>query len=149
VLNPAPARALDPALLANVDVLTPNESELRILLGLPPDDPTDTLELAGRLRALGVRTIVVTRGGSGALIIHSDGSTEHIPGVPVDIVDTTGAGDAFTSALAVALAEGKSLSDAVRFATYGGALACTKLGVIPALAYRQEVALLMTNPSIK
>src|SRR5262249_38792944 len=61
ILNPAPAQALDPAFLAHVDVLTPNESELRILLGLAPDDPTDTLELAGRLRHLGVRNIVVTR----------------------------------------------------------------------------------------
>jgi ribokinase len=143
VLNPAPARALDPTLLANVDVLTPNESELRILLGLPPDDPTETLELAGRLRQFGVRNIVVTRGGSGALIIYSDGATEQIPGVPVAVVDTTGAGDAFTCALAVALAEGKALSEAVRFATYAGALACTKLGVIPALAYRREVEALI------
>lgn len=145
ILNPAPARALDPALLANVDVLTPNESELRILLGLAPDDPTDTLELAGRLRQFGVRNIVVTRGGSGALIIHSNGATEQIPGVPVDVVDTTGAGDAFTCALAVALAEGKSLADAVRFASYAGALACTKLGVIPALAYRREIEALRAN----
>jgi len=139
VLNPAPAQPLDPALLAHVDVLTPNESELRILLGLAPDDPTDTLELAGRLRSLGVRNIVVTRGGSGALIVHEDGSTEEIPGVPVAVVDTTGAGDAFNCALAVALAEGKSLTAAVRYATYGGALACTALGVIPALPYRQAV----------
>lgn len=143
ILNPAPAQALDPAFLAHVDVLTPNESELRILLGLAPDDPTDTLELAGRLRQLGVRNIVVTQGGKGALIIHSDGSTEHVAGVPVQVVDTTGAGDAFTAALGVALAEGKSLSQAVRYATYGGALACTRLGVIPALAYRHEVEALM------
>jgi len=139
VLNPAPAQLLDPALLAAVDVLTPNESELRILLGLAPDDPTDTIALAGRLRSLGVRNIVVTRGSRGALIVHADGSAEEIPGVPVDVVDTTGAGDAFNCALAVALAEGKSLSAAVRYATYGGALACTALGVIPALPYRKAV----------
>lgn len=145
ILNPAPAQPLNPAFLAHVDVLTPNESELRILLGLAPDDPTDTLVLAGRLRQLGVRNIVVTRGGNGALIIHSDGSTEQIPGVPVNVVDTTGAGDAFTSALAVALAEGKTLSQAVRYATYSGALACTKLGVIPALAYRHEVEAFMNR----
>lgn len=145
ILNPAPAQALAPAFLAHVDVLTPNESELRILLGLAPDDPTDTLVLAERLRQFGVRNIVVTRGASGALIIHSDGATEQIQGVPVDVVDTTGAGDAFTSALAVALAEGKSLSNAVRFATYAGALACTKLGVIPALASRQAIEALIAN----
>jgi ribokinase len=145
VLNPAPALAIDPALLANVDVLTPNESELRILLGLAPDDPTDTLELAGRLRQMGVRNMVVTRGDQGALIIHADGATEQVPGIAVDVVDTTGAGDAFTSALAVALARGEALSPAVRYATYAGALACTKLGVIPALANQQEIAAFMTS----
>lgn len=148
ILNPAPAQALAPAFLAHVDVLTPNESELRILLGLAPDDATDTLVLAERLRQFGVRNIVVTRGASGALIIHSDGATEQIQGVPVDVVDTTGAGDAFTSALAVALAEGKSLSKAVRFATYAGALACTKLGVIPALANRQAIEALIANRKV-
>lgn len=145
ILNPAPARPLDAALLANVDVLTPNESELRILLGLAPDDPTDTLELAGRLRQMGVRNIVVTRGGQGALIIRADGATEQVPGIAVDIVDTTGAGDAFTAALGVALAKDDALSDAVRYATYAGALACTKLGVIPALATHQEIAALMAR----
>ncbi|MCX6048231.1 MAG: ribokinase [Chloroflexi bacterium] len=145
ILNPAPARPLTPDELANVDVLTPNESELRILLGLPPDDPTDTVELASRLRAFGVRNIVVTRGGNGALIIHADGAIEPIPGVRVNVVDTTGAGDAFTCALAVALAEGKALSDAVRFATVAGALACTQLGVIPALAYRPAIEAQIAN----
>lgn len=145
ILNPAPARPLDAALLANVDVLTPNESELRILLGLAPDDPTDTLDLAGRLRQMGVRNIVVTRGGQGSLIIRADGATEQVPGIAVDVVDTTGAGDAFTAALGVALAKDDSLSDAVRYATYAGALACTKLGVIPALATHQEIAALMAR----
>ena len=145
ILNPAPAVPLAPELLAHVDVLTPNESELRILLGLAPDDPTDTLVLAGRLRQMGVRNIVVTRGSKGALVIHADGTTEQVPGVAVEVVDTTGAGDAFTCALAVALASCQSLSAAVRYATYAGALACTKLGVIPALATHQAIAALMTN----
>lgn len=145
ILNPAPAVPVEPALLAHVDVLTPNESELRILLGLAPDDPTDTLELAGRLRQMGVRNIVVTRGSQGALVIHADGTTEQIPGVAVEVVDTTGAGDAFTSALAVALAGGQPLSAAVRYATYAGALACTKLGVIPALATKQAIDAFMAS----
>ena len=143
VLNPAPAQALDDALLANVDILTPNESELRLLSGLAPDDPTDTLTLAQRLQARGVRNVVVTRGGDGALVVSADGVTEHIPGQRVNVVDTTGAGDAFTCALAVALAEGMSLLAAVRFATIAGALACTRLGVIPALPTRREVESLM------
>jgi ribokinase len=139
VLNPAPAQPLDDDLLAAVDVLTPNESELRILSGLAPDDPTSTLELAHRLQARGVRQLVVTRGSQGALVVTADGATHHVPGVPVEVVDTTGAGDAFTSALAVALAEKRPLLAAVRFATVAGALACTRLGVIPALPNRAEI----------
>ena len=143
ILNPAPAMQLDDAVLASVDILTPNESELRILSGLAPDDPTETTELAHRLQARGVRSVVVTRGNQGALIIHQNHAVEEVPGVKIGVVDTTGAGDAFNSALAVALAEGESLSEAVRFATYAGALACTKLGVIPALPYRHDIVALM------
>jgi ribokinase len=139
VLNPAPAQALDDELLAAVDVLTPNESELRILSGLAPDDPTPTLELAHGLQRRGVRQLVVTRGSQGALVVSGDGATHEVPGVPVSVVDTTGAGDAFTGALAVGLAEKMPLLEAVRFARLAGALACTRLGVIPALPSRAEV----------
>jgi ribokinase len=139
ILNPAPAQALDDGLLASVDVLTPNESELRILCGLAPDDPTPTPELARRLQGRGVRQLVVTRGSQGALVIDADGQEHAIPGQPVTVVDSTGAGDAFTSALGVALAEGQHLLAAVSLATHAGALACTRLGVVPALPTRAEV----------
>lgn len=139
ILNPAPAQALDDELLAGVDVLTPNESELRILSGLAPDAPADTLELAHGLQRRGVRRLVVTRGSQGALVVDADGSVQQVAGRPVAVVDTTGAGDAFTSALAVALAERRPLLEAVRFAACAGALACTRLGVIPALPSRAEV----------
>jgi ribokinase len=139
VLNPAPAQAMGDELLGAVDVLTPNESELRLLCGLSPDDPTGTLELAHALQRRGVRQLVVTRGSQGALVVTADGATHHVPGVPVEVVDTTGAGDAFTCALGVALAERRPLLEAVWFATYAGALACTRLGVIPALPTRAEV----------
>jgi ribokinase len=142
ILNPAPAQPLPSDLLAAVDVLTPNESELRILSGLAPDAPADTIDLAHALQARGVRQLVVTRGSRGALVVTADGATHHVAGVPVQVVDTTGAGDAFTSALGVALAEGQPLLEAVRFATLAGALAVTKLGVIPALPTRKELAAL-------
>jgi ribokinase len=95
------------------------------------------------LQQRGVKHLVVTRGGAGALLITAEGAVEHVPGQKVNVVDTTGAGDAFTCALGVALAEGQSLTEAARFATGAGALACTKLGVIPALAYRPEVEALL------
>jgi ribokinase len=143
LLNPAPATPLDGRLLQNVDILTPNETELRVLLGLPPDDPTPTVELAERLQAQGVKTIVVTMGEQGALILN-EGAVTQVPGVAVEVTDTTGAGDAFNAGLAVALAAGKPLAEAVKFGNCAGALACTKLGVIPALAHREAVAQLYT-----
>ena len=139
VLNPASAQMLDDALLAEVDVLTPNESELRILSGLAPDDPAESVELSHALQRRGVSDLVVTRGSKGALVVSADGKTVRVPGHAVEVVDTTGAGDAFNAALGVGLAEGLPLLDAVRFATGAGALACTRLGVIPALPERAAV----------
>jgi ribokinase len=138
LLNPAPAAPLSDEVFHNVDFITPNETELRVLQGLPPDDPTPTEELARRLQRRGARTIIVTMGEQGSLVL-TNGETFHVPSVAVEVVDTTGAGDAFNSGLAMALAEGKDLVSAVKYATCAGALACTKLGVIPALANRPAV----------
>lgn len=138
LLNPAPAAPLPDDVIANVDVLTPNETELRVLMGLAPDDPTPTEALAHRLQERGVKTIIVTRGEHGVLIL-TGGEKIEVPSLKVDVVDTTGAGDAFNSGLAVALAEGKDIVTAAKFGACAGALACTKLGVIPALAFRSEV----------
>lgn len=138
ILNPAPATKLDDSVLKQVDYLTPNETELRILLGLAPNDPTPTAELAAQLRRHGVGALIVTMGEKGALILTGDQTTP-VPGVAVEVVDTTGAGDAFNAGLAVALAEGRSLVESVKYANCAGALACTKLGVIPALGYRAQV----------
>ena len=135
ILNPAPATRLEDAVLRNVDYLTPNETELRILLGLAPNDPTPTAELARLLRQRGVATLIVTMGEKGVLVLDERQETL-VPAVAIDVVDTTGAGDAFNSGLAVALAEGWELLSAVKFANCTGALACTKLGVIPSLAAR-------------
>jgi ribokinase len=135
ILNPAPARALPDAIFASVDYLTPNESELRILLGLPADDPRSSRELAGELRRRGVRNVVVTLGRAGALIL-TDELDVMVPAVPVEVTDTTGAGDAFNSGFAVALAEGRGIVEAVRFGVVCGGIACTRLGVIPGLPDR-------------
>jgi ribokinase len=137
ILNPAPARAISPSLLASVDYLTPNESELRILLGLAPDDPRSSRELAGELRRRGSKNIVVTLGREGALIL-TDSLDVMVPAMEVEVTDTTGAGDAFTAGFAVALAEGRDIVDAVRFGVVCGGAACTKLGVIPSLPRRAQ-----------
>ena len=137
ILNPAPARQLPDSIFAHVDYLTPNESELRILLGLPADDPRSSRELAAELRRRGVRNVVVTLGRTGALIL-TDEIDVMVPAVPVKVVDTTGAGDAFNSGFAVALAEGRDIVDAVRFGVVCGGIACTRLGVVPSLADRAQ-----------
>ena len=138
ILNPAPAVKLDKNVLKNIEYLTPNETELRILLGLAPDDQTPNKELAKRLQSLGVENLIVTRGEKGALVVTEKGVFE-VPGIAVDVIDTTGAGDAFNSGLAVALAEGKDLEYAVKFANCAGAIECMKLGVIPAMGDRESV----------
>ncbi|MBN1265720.1 MAG: ribokinase [Anaerolineales bacterium] len=138
ILNPAPAAPLDDEAWPFIDYLTPNETELRILMGLAPDDPTPTVDLARQLQACGVSNLIITMGGKGALIVTKDGEVQ-VPSVPVDVVDTTGAGDSFNAGLAVALVQGRELMDAVRYAVCTGALACTRLGVIPALPYAEDV----------
>jgi ribokinase len=138
ILNPAPAQPLPRESFQHIDYLTPNDTELRVLLGLPPDDTTPTLELAQKLHGYGVGSLIVTMGDEGALVL-TDAGVETVPGVTVEVVDTTGAGDAFNSGLAVALGQGKSLAEAVRYANCAGAIACTKLGVIPAMGTRTRV----------
>lgn len=138
ILNPAPATRLGDEVLATVDYLTPNETELRILLGLEPGDRTPTIDLAQEMRRRGVGNLIVTMGEDGALAL-TDHEQFIVPRLQVEVVDTTGAGDAFNSGLALALAEGRPLLEAVRFANCAGALACTRLGVIPGLATRAEV----------
>ncbi len=138
ILNPAPARSLPREALGDVDILTPNQSELRILLGLAADDPADDLALCRELLAAGVGTVVMTRGEHGALIVRGDEAIA-VPSIGVEVVDTTGAGDAFNGTLATALAAGGSLEDAVRRATIAGALACRTLGVVPGLPSAVEL----------
>jgi ribokinase len=132
ILNPAPARPLDGHVLKAVDVLTPNETELRVLLGLAPDHPAPTLDLARELHRRTAGAVIVTLGARGALLLR-DGHEIERPGIPVDVVDTTGAGDAFNAGLAVALAEGRDLVEAVELANSTGAMACTAIGCIPGL----------------
>lgn len=139
ILNPAPAQPLDDDFLRNIDILTPNEGELRVIAGLAPDDPADGVAIARSLLARGVGAVVITRGGDGVTIVAHDAEAVHVPAFPVQPVDTTGAGDSFNSALAVALAEGKDLPTAARFAAAAGAFTVTRAGVIPALPTRAEL----------
>jgi ribokinase len=138
VLNPAPAVALEPGLLAKVTVLTPNASELATLTGMETGS-ADSAEAAARsLLRQGAKSVVVTLGENGALVC-TGGGTLRVPAPRVKVKDTTGAGDAFSAGLAVALSEGQSLEEAARFAVCCGSLACTVDEVIPSLPSRAAV----------
>ena len=132
IWNPAPAKPVDAVFLANVNLLTPNETEARILLGLAPDDPTPTTELAQQLLKYGPERVIVTQGEQGAQIVDAAGTVQ-IPAPTVSVVDSTGAGDAFNAALAVGIGQGLAPADAVQRANYAGAYMATHLGVIDGL----------------
>jgi ribokinase len=138
ILNPAPVRPLPPSILQLVDVLTPNQSEARVLTGRSPDAVIEPEKLARELIRSGAKQVIMTLGERGALIVTSSSST-HVPAVPMSAIDTTGAGDAFNAGLATALASGASLEAAVQFAVVTGGLAVTKEGVIPSLPSCDEV----------
>lgn len=139
LLNPAPARLLPDDVLQLVDVVTPNQSEAPILLGLADGHGLSDEELASRLAQRTGGSVVLTRGGLGALLVDQSG-VRTVNAVTVErIVDTTGAGDSFTAALAVSLADGADLAEATRLAARAGAHTVTIAGVIPALPTRAEL----------
>jgi len=146
ILNPAPACPLPHELLSLVDVLVPNESETALLTHLSVGDRAEIEAAAMRLRELSVDTVVLTLGERGALLV-GEGEKELIPAFEVTPVDTTAAGDAFVGGFAVALAEGRSLADAVRWGNAAGALATTKLGAQPSLPTRRAVEALIAQGS--
>lgn len=131
ILNPAPARDVPDSLLALADVITPNESEAAFLCGLP-DVGGEWPRMARALRARGPRAVVLTLGDQGAFVLDDRGE-RHIAGIPVTPRDTTGAGDAFTGALAVALGRGASIDEAVAYGNLAGAFCVTRPGVVPGL----------------
>jgi len=138
ILNPAPARPIDDSLLALVAAITPNESEAEFLTGIAIHTADDAKRAADTLRARGARRVVITLGEKGALLVDDDG-TELVPSWPVDVVDTTAAGDAFNGALATGVGAGLDWKAALRLANAVGALAVTKLGAQPSMPQRAAV----------
>jgi ribokinase len=149
VLDPAPVPpgGLPPALL-RAGVLTPNQPESRQILGLRPragvrvDDPR---RVAAGLHARGAATVVLKLGARGALLAPREGPPRGVRPFRVRVVDSTAAGDAFNGALAVAMAEGLPMDQAVRFANAAGALCCTAPGAQPALPERAAVERLLRS----
>ena len=138
ILNPAPARLLSQELLDSVYVLTPNEIEAEILTGIKVENASSAERSAMKLLDKGVKNVVITMGAAGAYLCTPEIS-KMIPVVPVKAVDTTAAGDVFNGALAVALAEGKDLEEAVGFANKAASISVTRLGAQASAPYRNEL----------
>lgn len=146
MLDPAPARQLAPEMMANVDILTPNETEALILLGRPPGriTPDDAPGLARSLREMGPRCIVLKLGERGCF--YFDGEREIVsPAFEVSVRDTTAAGDTFNAALAVGLAEQLPIEGALRLANAAAALTVTRVGAQASIPSRAEVAALLAS----
>ncbi|MDA2168739.1 ribokinase [Bacillus mobilis] len=131
MLNPAPAQVLSEDILEKATYITPNEHECRIVL----DDFTSPIE---DLLAKYPNKLLMTEGSNGVRF-HNGTEIVHVPSIAVDVVDTTGAGDTFNGALAVALSEGETLQKAIRFANIAGGLSVTKLGAQGGMPTRDRV----------
>ena len=139
ILNPAPAAELPDEIISQVDIITPNETEAERLTGVTVSNELDAAKAADILHKRGVKTVIITMGALGAFL--SDritGVKNLVPGFKVDPVDTTGAGDVFNGQLAVALAEGLPLKDAIRQANAAAALSVQKLGAQSSIPRREE-----------
>jgi len=143
ILNPAPAFPLSDDLLRLVDILTPNETEAAMLSGLPVTTPEEAERAADALIARGAGAVVITMGAAGALL-RKDGRSVTVRAVNAGpVVDTTGAGDSFNGAIAVALSEGKTLEEAIGFACAVAGLKVTRAGAGAGMPRRAEVDALM------
>jgi ribokinase len=146
VLNPAPAQPLSEKLLQQIDVLVPNESETTLLTGQSIQRPQDAEDAASTLLDLGVGTVVLTLGARGAMLAQPGGS-DRLQAFDVTPIDTTAAGDAFLGGFSVALGEGQTLTEAVRWGNAAGALATTRLGAQPSLPTREALEHLLQSTS--
>ena len=138
ILNPAPAVKLGDDIIKNVDLLTPNETELEILSGVSINNEDDILKAAQVMLEKGVKKLIVTLGSKGSLYIDKENKIFK-KSYKVDAIDTTAAGDSYTGAIAVSLSQGKNVEDAIDFASKVGALCVTKEGAQTSLPTIEEV----------
>lgn len=136
ILNPAPAAPVPQALLEKLFLLTPNEHEAALITGM--DNDTDPSLLANALLDMGCRQVIVTIGSKGA-IYASDGVQNTVESFPVSAVDTTAAGDTFNGFLAVALADGKAMPDAIKWANKAASISVTRMGAQASVPLYKEL----------
>lgn len=138
VLDPAPAIELPDELYRCVDVIKPNETELEILTGMPVGSLDEVEKAARCLLKRGAKNVVVTLGGEGAMLVCDSGRVD-FPGKKVEAVDTTAAGDSFTAAMTMLLAEGNSLNHAIEFAVEVASLVVTRPGAQSSIPKSDEI----------
>jgi ribokinase len=144
ILNATPPVALGPELLGLIDFLVVNEHEAAAMTSMTVTTPGQAAEAGHALRAMGCAVAIVTLGEEGAVLVSEEG-TIHEHAIPVDVVDTTAAGDAFTGGFAARLAEGAPLPDALRWAVAAGSLAVMTLGAAPSIPARADIQRLLTR----
>lgn len=144
ILDPAPAQPVSDALLAHTTYITPNETELGLLTGLPTRTAGEITLAAQSLLARGAKQVVAKMGANGAMLVSAHGAA-HVPGFKVKAVDTTAAGDSFNAGFAFALSQGMTDAQAVRYANAVGALATTAMGAQGAMPAHQQVTALMNE----
>lgn len=144
ILNPAPARDYPSDILANVDMLIPNEHEAAEMSGLETGSALDTIEVAQELNTRGASCVVITRGERGA-VWSTAGNSGQAAAFRVSAIDTVAAGDAFCGGMATAISMGEPFSEALRWASAAGALTATRRGAVPSLPTREEVEELLAN----
>jgi ribokinase len=138
ILNPAPVQAVDPKVIQHLHLITPNEHEAELLTGISVTDLSTAEQAAQRLHQYGVSNVAITLGPRGAYL-HTKSVAKLVPVPSVTPVDTTAAGDCFNGALAVALAEGLDIDQAVSFACKAAAISVTRMGAQSSLPTRMEV----------
>ena len=138
VLNPAPASKLSAGLLETLYAITPNETEAEAISGIRITDEHTAEEAASKIASMGVCNVIITLGAKGALVFDGE-HCEVVPAYKIQAVDTTAAGDVFNGALVVALSEGRTLPEAVRFACKASAISVTRSGAQNSVPYRTEV----------
>lgn len=147
ILNPAPARPLDAALLQRISILTPNESEVQTLTRIEVTDERGARKAACNLLSKGIETVLITMGPRGVWTATRE-FQRSVPSFPVDPIDTTAAGDVFNGALAVSLAEATPLLEALRFANAAAALSVIKMGAQPSAPERREIDAFLKKQTI-
>lgn len=138
ILNPAPAQSLSDSLLKNLYMLILNETEAELISGIKVDTFADAHKAADVIVNKGVKKVIITMGSRGSMLKDEDGYIE-VPAHKVEAADTTAAGDTFCGAVAVAIAEGKTLKDGIEFATKCSAVTVTKMGAQASIPTRKEV----------